>query len=65
MKLSVQSACAAALIGLSSNVYAAVSGINYDPAHAPAWFDAQKDGDVAKMQEIFTQDLAQIKKNEF
>ena len=42
MKYLVQTACAAALIGLSSNGYAAVNGINYDPVHNPAWEPARK-----------------------
>jgi exo-beta-1,3-glucanase (GH17 family) len=61
MKYLVQTAYAAALIGLSSNVYAAVNGINYDPVHNPDWITAQQNGNKDKMQEIFTKDLAQIK----
>jgi exo-beta-1,3-glucanase (GH17 family) len=62
MKHLVQTAYAAALIGLSSNVCAAaVSGINYDPAHDPDWVQAQGDKNITKMQAIFTRDLAQIK----
>src|SRR5262245_34860181 len=61
MKYLVQTAIAAALIGLSSNVYAAVSGINYDPAYNLDWINAQKDNDVDKMTKLFIQDLALIR----
>jgi hypothetical protein len=40
MNYFLQTACGATLIGLSGNVYAAVNGINYDPAHSQAWIKA-------------------------
>jgi hypothetical protein len=59
MKYLVQT-FAAALIGVSSNVYAApVNGINYDPAHSQAWIEAQRGNDEATMS------LAQIKRMNF
>jgi len=57
----LQTACVATLIGLSSNVYAATNGINYDPAHNPDWTPAQGRSDVNKMKQIITADLKQIK----
>jgi exo-beta-1,3-glucanase (GH17 family) len=60
MKYLIQT-CAVALIGLSSNSYAAVSGINYDSAHDPDWVVAQDHKNVAKMEAIFIKDLYQIK----
>jgi len=65
MKYLVQTACAAALIGLSGNVYAAQNGINYDPVHNPAWEPARKKDDFNSMNKIFDQDLTQIKKMGF
>jgi exo-beta-1,3-glucanase (GH17 family) len=65
MNYFLQTACAATLITLSGNVYAAQNGINYDPVHNPAWEPARKGNDVRKMNEIFDQDLAQIKKMGF
>src|SRR5262245_65832266 len=50
----------AAFIGLSSNVYAAQNGINYDPDHSGAWLEAQQDDQVDVMQKLFTRDLKQI-----
>jgi len=61
MKYFLQTACAAALIGLSGNVYAAVNGINYDPVHNPDWETARSGDNFDKMNEIFDQDLTQIK----
>src|SRR5260370_14334692 len=61
MKYFLQAACAAALIGLSTNVYAAVNGINYDPAHTDAWKNAQKGNDFSTLTSLFNKDLAQIK----
>ena len=61
MKYLVQTACAAALIGLSSNVYAAVNGINYDPVHNPAWEPARKNDRLNEMRQIIQNDLKQIK----
>jgi exo-beta-1,3-glucanase (GH17 family) len=65
MKYFLQAACAAALMGLSSNSFAAVHGINYDPDHSVEWLDAQKKGNVTEMQRLFTRDLAQIKAMNF
>src|SRR6476646_2226093 len=61
MKYLMQIACAAALIGLSSNVYAFENGINYDPAHNQDWEPQRKAGHVDKMKKIIKDDLAQIK----
>lgn len=62
MKYFLQTACAATLIGLSSNVYAAaVNGINYDPAHTDAWNKAQQKNDLSDLTSLFNKDLAQIK----
>jgi exo-beta-1,3-glucanase (GH17 family) len=61
MKYFLQTACAATLIGLSGNVYAFENGINYDPTHNPAWEPARKRDDFIKINEIFDQDLTQIK----
>ena len=66
MKYLVQTVCAAALIGLSTNVYAQpVNGINYDPAHTQAWITAQQNNDTRTMRKLITQDLAQIKAMNF
>ena len=66
MKYLVQAVCAAALIGLSTNVYAQpVNGINYDPAHTQAWITAQQNNDTRTMRKLITQDLAQIKAMNF
>ena len=68
MKYLVQTACAAAFIGLSSNGYAAVNGINYDPAHDPQWIEAQggkpppnnRPSNPAEMERTLKRDLDQI-----
>jgi exo-beta-1,3-glucanase (GH17 family) len=60
MKYLVQTAYAAALIGLSSQVYAAVNGINYDPVHNPAWEPARVNDNLTKMREILQADFKQI-----
>jgi len=65
MKYFLQTACAAALIGLSGNVYAAQNGINYDPAHNPNWNQFQRGAKLDEMKRIITNDLAQIKKMGF
>jgi exo-beta-1,3-glucanase (GH17 family) len=55
----------AALIGLSSYSYAGVYGVNYDPAHSLAYYNAQNNADggagVEGMTAAIAQDLAQIK----
>src|SRR5271156_5779991 len=61
MKYLVQTAFAAALIGASSYSYAAQNGINYDPAHNPAYVAAQRNGDLPLMTSIINTDLSQIK----
>jgi exo-beta-1,3-glucanase (GH17 family) len=65
MKHLVQTACAAALIGLSSYSYAAVNGLNYDPAHSTAYINGQTNPNggagVAQMRAAIAEDLAQIK----
>jgi hypothetical protein len=60
MKYLVQTACAAMLIGLSGNVYAAVNGINYDPAHNPDWEQQRSAGNVEQMKKMINKDLGQI-----
>ena len=65
MKYLLQTACAAALIGLSSNVYAQQNGINYDPVHNPNWEQFRKGAKLNEMKNIITNDLAQIKKMGF
>jgi hypothetical protein len=57
----LQTAYAAVLIGLSSNAYAAVNGINYDPAHTDAWKNAQQSNQFETLKSIFSSDLDQIK----
>jgi exo-beta-1,3-glucanase (GH17 family) len=57
----LQTAYAAVLIGLSSNAYAAVNGINYDPAHSDDWKKAQQNNDTTTMNRVFDNDLKQIK----
>ena len=65
MKYLAQTACTAALIGVSSYSYAAQNGINYDPAHSRAYKAAQADYDgpkgVAGMTAAINTDLMQIK----
>jgi hypothetical protein len=61
----LQTAYAAVLIGLSSNAYAAVNGINYDPAHTDAWKNAQQSNQFETLKSIFSSDLDQIKKMGF
>jgi hypothetical protein len=61
MNYFLLTACAATLIGLSGNVNAAVNGINYDPAHDPAWIIAQNNDDFNTMKRIFDKDLTQIR----
>jgi hypothetical protein len=53
MKYFLQAACAAALMGLSGNSFAAVNGINYHPEHSDDWVTAQTSGNIAKMQSLF------------
>ena len=66
MKFLVQTAFAAALLGLPgySNA-AAVNGINYDPAHSKDYIDGQNNYDgpagLATMKAAINKDLAQIK----
>lgn len=65
MKYLVQTACTAALIGVSSYSYAAQNGINYDPAHSRDYIAAQMDyngpNGVAGMTTAINNDLLQIK----
>jgi exo-beta-1,3-glucanase (GH17 family) len=61
MKYLVQTAFAAALIGVSSYSYAAQNGINYDPAHNPAYVEAQRKNNLSLMTSIINTDLSQVK----
>jgi hypothetical protein len=54
-------AFAAALIGLSSYSHAAQNGINYDPAHNPAYVEAQRNNNLPLMKSLINTDLAKIK----
>jgi hypothetical protein len=49
------------LIAVSSYSYAAQNGINYDPAHNPAYIQAQREANLPRMTSLINDDLNQIK----